>query len=332
MKKKPIIKLRSLTKKFKELVAVDSVDLSISRGEIFGLLGPNGAGKSTIIKMLCTLLKPTRGTAEINGYDIEDDKQDVRKNIGVVFQDPSVDEELTALENLHFHGKLYSMDKELINRRINMLIDLVELKDKKDILVSKYSGGMKRRLEIARGLMHKPKILFLDEPTLGLDPQTRTRLWNYIKKLNIKEKITIILTTHYMDEADKLCDRVGIIDYGKIIALDKPGALKDNLKGDTVFLGTEKQKELMNLLAKEKSINKMTMHKKSIILHIKDGETKIPKIFRIADKNNIKINSVSLNKPTLEDVFLHFTGRMIREESGENFASKVRMVRRAHGR
>lgn len=223
------IEIRGLTKEFGELKAVDSIDLSIKEGEIFGLLGPNGAGKSTTIFMLSTILNPTKGSAKVCGHDIVKERDSVRHCIGIVFQDPSLDDELTAQENLYFHGRLYGMTEEEIGAKSQEVLALVELMDRKDSLVKTFSGGMKRRLEIARGLMHHPKVLFLDEPTLGLDPQTRRHLWEYISKINEKEKMTIILTTHYMDEADYLCDRIGIIDKGKIIALDTSEKLKDVL-------------------------------------------------------------------------------------------------------
>lgn len=221
------IKTDRLTKKFGGFVAVDSVSLEIREGELFGLLGPNGAGKTTTINMLCTMLAPTSGRAFVNGFDIS--RQDsVRRSIGIVFQDPTLDDELTGKENLDFHGRVYHMPADLRAKRIKEVLALVGLTEKAHLAVKTYSGGMKRRLEIARGLMHHPKILFLDEPTLGLDPQTRRSIWQHIQRMNKEEKITIILTTHYMEEADALCDRVGIIDHGKIIALDTPRNLKHN--------------------------------------------------------------------------------------------------------
>jgi len=323
-----ILALIDLQKKFKDVLAVDKVSFEINKGEIFGLLGPNGAGKTTIIKMLCTLLNPTNGTAKVNGYDIITDRDSVRKSIGVVFQDPSTDEELTAYENLVFHGRIYGIELKEMKKRITTLLKMVELYDKKDKLVKQFSGGMKRRLEIARGLMHHPKVLFLDEPTTGLDPQTRTKIWNYIKNLNEKEDITIILTTHYMDEADKLCSKVGIIDHGKVITIDKPKDLKENLKGDTVTIGVTNPNKLKNALKDVKGINKLTCHENSCTINIKNAENSIPMLFRVAEGKNLRIESITLHKPTLEDVFLHFTGRKIREQSAEGFAAKVRMMRR----
>src|ERR671913_237979 len=228
-----LIIIKNLTKKFDKLMAVDHVSLDIHEGEVFGLLGQNGAGKTTIIHMLATLLKPTSGTAEINGYDIVKDSSKVRKNIGIVFQAPSSDDMLTGFENLKINSYLYGVPSESRINRINELLKLVGLYERKDDIVKKYSGGMRRRLEIARGLIHKPKVIFLDEPTLGLDPNSRKSMWDYIKKLVKEERITIILTTHYMEEADTLCDRIGFINKGKIIAIDTPQQLKIMIKNNS---------------------------------------------------------------------------------------------------
>ncbi|MCD4739957.1 ATP-binding cassette domain-containing protein [archaeon] len=229
-----IIETKALTKRFGDLIAVNALDLKVKKGEVFGLLGPNGAGKTTIISMLSTILTPSSGSALVSGKDVKNERNSVRKNIGIVFQDPSLDEELTGYENMDFHGRLYGMEKEQRVERIIELLELVDLIDKKDVPVKNYSGGMKRRLEIARGLLHKPKVLFLDEPTLGLDPQTRRYLWEYIQNMNKKDDVTIMLTTHYMEEADELCDRIAIIDHGKIVALDSPKNLKKKNKAETL--------------------------------------------------------------------------------------------------
>lgn len=235
-----MIETKKLTKKFGDLTAVDSIDLKVKKGEVFGLLGPNGAGKTTTISMLSTILRPTRGEATINGHDLKKNRNEVRQSIGIVFQDTTLDEELTGYENMEFHARLYGMPKQEIEKRTMELLELVELTDKRNNPVKNYSGGMKRRLEIARGLLHLPRVLFLDEPTLGLDPQTRRYLWEYIQEMNKKEEVTILLTTHYMEEADVLCDRIAIIDHGKIVALDTPKALKKKHNAETleeVFLG-----------------------------------------------------------------------------------------------
>ncbi|MEM0201149.1 MAG: ATP-binding cassette domain-containing protein, partial [Candidatus Micrarchaeaceae archaeon] len=233
------IEVESLVKKFKDLIAVNGISFKVNSGEIFGLLGPNGAGKTTTIKMLTTLVEPTSGKAKIAGFDINKDKSKVRKNIGIVFQDPSLDDKLTGRENLIFHGMLYGLDTKVMKKKISEVLKLVELEDKADIFVENYSGGMKRRLEIARGLIHQPKIIFLDEPTVGLDPQTRRKIWEYIIELNKKHKTTIILTTHYIEEADFLCRRVAFVDHGKIVALDTPEKLKNRMGGDIISLKVE---------------------------------------------------------------------------------------------
>jgi ABC-2 type transport system ATP-binding protein len=229
-----VIEVKNLTKEFNGLIAVNNISFGVQEGEIFGLLGPNGAGKTTTIKMLATLLKPTKGEAKVCGFDILKQRDEVRNSIGVVFQEPALDNRLTGYENLDFHARLYGLDSKIRKKRIKEVLTLVELEEKANVIVRNYSGGMQRRLEIARGLMHYPKVLFLDEPTLGLDPQTRHRIWDYILKLNQKEKITIILTTHYLEEADYLCQRVGIIDFGKIVALDTPQNLKNIFKKPTL--------------------------------------------------------------------------------------------------
>jgi daunorubicin resistance ABC transporter ATP-binding subunit len=233
------IKVEELLKKFNGFTAVDRISFDVSYGELFGLLGPNGAGKTTTINILSTLLKPTSGYAEVAGFDIRKRRDEVRRSIGIVFQDPTLDTKLTGKENLLFHAMLYGIKKEEAEKRMKEVLELVELEDRADTLVEKYSGGMKRRLEIARGLIHRPKVLFLDEPTLGLDAQTRRRIWDYIKKLNKETGITMILTTHYMEEADYLCDRIAIIDHGKIVAIDNPTNLKNMLGGDVVILEIE---------------------------------------------------------------------------------------------
>lgn len=229
-----MISVENLTKKFKDFTAVDDISFSVDKGEIFAFLGPNGAGKTTTIRMLTTLLKPTSGKISINGFDPQKDQDDARKSFGIVFQDPSLDEELTALENMEFHGVLYDVPKDVRRQRIEELLKIVELWDRRNELVKTFSGGMRRRLEIARGLIHHPKILFLDEPTLGLDPQTRNHIWNYIKNLNKQEQITVFFTTHYMEEAEDAVTRVAIIDHGKIISQASPAELKEKTKSSTL--------------------------------------------------------------------------------------------------
>jgi ABC-2 type transport system ATP-binding protein len=324
-----IIETNKLTRKFNGLTAVDSIDLEIKEGELFGLLGPNGAGKTTTLSMLSTILKPTSGTAKVNGFDVDTQQDDVRNSIGIVFQDPSLDEELTAYENLDFHGMIYGMPDDKRKERIKEVLELVELSEKSNMQVKTFSGGMKRRLEIARGLIHHPKILFLDEPTLGLDPQTRKNIWDHITEMNELEKITIVLTTHYMEEADSLCDKVAVIDHGKIIALDTPEKLKHSLGGDIISL--EADANLLPHLKKIKNIKKIKKMNGEMSITADDAEHIIPTIFNIAQKNKLKIHSISLRHPTLEDVFLQLTGKSIREEKASTF-DRIRMRIRSRNR
>lgn len=312
-----IIKTENLTKEFNGLTAVDNVSFSVKEGEIFGFLGPNGAGKTTTIKMLTTLLNPTKGSAEVAGFNIIKERDNVRKSVGVVFQDPALDSILTGRENLDFHARIYALDSEKRKKRINEVIKLVDLEEKMNVVVKNYSGGMKRRLEIARGLMHYPTVLFLDEPTLGLDAQTRRAIWNYIKKMNKEVGTTIFLTTHYMDEADFLCDRVGIIDHGKILIIDTTTNLKNSIGNDVITLSCSNMNILLDRLEKEPWIKNVKKHDTFIKIGVEKGEEKIPEIILIAQNLGIKIKSISVRKPTLDDVFLSFTGRTIREQELE---------------
>ncbi|MEM5773047.1 MAG: ATP-binding cassette domain-containing protein [Candidatus Aenigmatarchaeota archaeon] len=312
----------NLTKDFNGLRAVNNVSIQINQGEIFGLLGPNGAGKTTFISMLCTILKPTSGTAKVNGFDIIKEKDQVRKSIGIVFQDPSLEDRLTARENLEMHAGLYGVPKAERKKRINEVLELVGLAERQNEIVRKFSGGMKRRLEIARGLIHYPKVLFLDEPTLGLDPQTREHIWEYIKKLAERENITILLTTHYMEEADFLCNRVAIIDKGEIKVLGSPEELKKSLEGDVITLEVENDGNLEKIKDFEEVKNFHVLEKK-IHITVKDSEKFTPKLLSFAEKEGIKVNSINMRKPRLEDVFLHYTGREIREDFSEKEAFKT---------
>ncbi len=326
------IHTRNLTKKFGDLAAVDRVGLTIDRGELFGLLGPNGAGKTTLVHLLCTILPPTGGSAKVWGHSVSNGANAVRSSIGIVFQDPSLDDHLTGRENLDFHGRMYGMPKDLRNRRADELLELVELKDREKNLVSTYSGGMRRRLEMARGLMHRPKVLFLDEPTLGLDPQTRRSLWDYIQRLNRDEDVTILLTTHYMEEADYLCNRVGIMDHGQIIALDRPSRLKSRLKGDIVSLEVDRPEKFAELFKRNKLVKKVEIVEGSLRLTVTNGERSTPKLMDEVRKHKGTVRSVSIRRPTLEDVFISYTGRKIREESGDGDKEQMRMFARAQRR
>ncbi|OPY18531.1 MAG: Trehalose/maltose import ATP-binding protein MalK [Methanomethylovorans sp. PtaU1.Bin073] len=325
------IEVEKLTKEFNGFVAVDHISFSIKSGEAFGLLGPNGAGKTTTMSMLSTMLKPTSGKASVNGFDILKKEDDVRKSIGIVFQDQSLDEELTAYENMDFHGRLYRIPKDLREERIKELMKLVELDDKKDNIVKTYSGGMRRRLEIARGLLHEPRVLFLDEPTLGLDPQTRNHLWSYIDKLNKEKGITIILTTHYMEEADKLCDRIAIIDMGKIIALDTSERLKESIGGDVIEIISSEREKLHSMIKTFSWVKHVDVHNGSVTINLQNAEKHVAEIVNLASENGIEIESISIHKPTLEDVFLYYTGRTMREEEAST-KDRMRMMHRSQRR
>jgi ABC-2 type transport system ATP-binding protein len=327
------IRVESLVKTFDGFTAVDGLSFTVDTGELFGLLGPNGAGKTTTINMLSTLLRPTSGSATVAGFDVAADRDSVRKNIGVVFQEPALDGKLTGRENLEFHTMMYGIGKAERRQRIGEVLALVDLTDKAGTLVEKYSGGMKRRLEIARGLTHRPQVLFLDEPTLGLDAQTRRHIWEYIRKLNKEAGVTIILTTHYMEEADYLCGRVAIMDHGKFVALDRPGPLKDTLGGDVVSLELEGDAAaFLEELGRQGWIKRSKMHEDVLSLTMERGERRIPELVMLALEKGVTVNCVNLRKPSLEDVFLHFTGRTIREQeanaSERNRAMVIRQWRR----
>lgn len=313
----PAIETSDLVRKFDELKAVDSVSFQVEKGELFGLLGPNGAGKTTLIHMLSTMILPSGGTAKVWGVDVTKKPSRVRQDIGVVFQGTTLDDRLTGRENLDLHGRLYGLNKQMRKQRIEEVLELVELDDKADVLVRTYSGGMMRRLEIARGLMHHPRVLFLDEPTLGLDPQTRNHIWDYIRRLNREENVTIMLTTHYMEEADHLCGRIAIIDHGRIKAMDTPGRLKDALGGDVIILEVdddEAASRLGGLYDRNGRAGRVQQKDNSVLITIKDGGHQIPYILRTASDAGINVLSVDLHRPTLDDVFLSHTGRAIREE------------------
>jgi ABC-2 type transport system ATP-binding protein len=311
------IHIQNLTRQFDSLVAVDNISFDIGQGEIFGLLGPNGAGKTTTLSMLSTMLSPSSGSATINGIDIEKDPDGVRRSIGIVFQDQSLDEELTAWENMDFHGRLYRIPAATRNERITELLGLVELNDRKDSIVKTFSGGMRRRLEIARGLLHHPSVLFLDEPTLGLDPQTRNHLWTYIAALAQEKGITIILTTHYMEEADRLCNRVAIIDHGKIIAMDTPDRLKQSLGGDLVTVHSPDPAGVAGAL-QVPWVNRVETRNDAVTISLANADQYVSTIVTLLNERKIPIASIAIHKPTLEDVFLSFTGKTIREQEADS--------------
>lgn len=304
-----IIRAEGLVKKFGRFTAVNGASFSVEEGEVFGFLGPNGAGKTTTINMLCTLLRPTSGHATINGFDLRTQSSQVRQSIGLVFQDPSLDFNLTAMENLHFHAFVYNVPRSLREKRIRELLTMVELWDRRNDIVKYFSGGMKRRLEIARGLIHRPKVLFLDEPTLGLDPQTRSRIWEYISRMRSEEGLSIFLTTHYMDEAEN-ARRIAIIDNGKIIAMDTTEQLKGQVGGDIISMKTDNDKQAMDEL-KARFQLEARLDGNGIVFEVKDGGGFIP---HLLSSFQTKVLNISLRRPTLDDVFLKLTGREIRDE------------------
>jgi ABC-2 type transport system ATP-binding protein len=302
------IRVEGLEKRYGEVEAVRGVSFEVEAGEMFAFLGPNGAGKTTTISMLCTLTRPTGGRAWVGGFDVVGAPAEVRRRIGLVFQETTLDDYLTALENVRFHAELYGMPKQAESERIHQVLDMVELWDRRDSVVGTFSGGMKRRLEIARGLLHSPRVLFLDEPTVGLDPQTRAHIWTYIEELRRRERITIFLTSHYMDEAEH-CDRIAIIDHGQIVALDTPDSLKASIGQDRVEIRTADDEAAIAAL-KERLDLTAGVAEGSVRVYVEHGEEFVPRLF--ADLG-IPILSVSVAHPTMDDVFMNYTGRTIRD-------------------
>jgi len=322
-----IIQVENLVKRFGTLVAVNKISFNVAPGEIFGFLGPNGAGKTTTINILSTLTKPTSGRAVIDNFDVVRQQSKVRQSIGLVFQDPSLDERLSGLQNLRFHALVYNLSASIYQPRIEQVLKMVELWDRRNHQVDTYSGGMKRRLEIARGLLHYPKVLFLDEPTLGLDPQTRNRIWEYILELRQREGTTIFLTTHYMDEAEK-ADRIAIIDHGKLVAMDTPEELKKVVGRDIISVKTDDNDRAAEELSVRYGIE-TRQDGEGLTFEVARGEEFLPDFIK---EFNTKILSVSLRRPSLDTVFLKLTGREIREEEVKN-SFKARGRRRGfHGR
>jgi len=313
------IKVDLLSKRFQKFKALDNISFQIEEGEIFGFLGPNGAGKSTTMMILTTLLKPTSGNASVQGFDVVTQAKRVRENIGFVQQEIGVDEYLTGRENLIFQSRISQMPKEKVQSRIDEVISLVELEEKQNEAAITYSGGMRKRLDIACGLLHRPKVLFLDEPTVGLDIQTRRKIWEYIRKIHKEFEMTLFVSTHYMEEADKLCDRVGIIDYGKIQVIDTPEIMKNAMGNDTVSFslmdGIARQDELINRIEQIEFVNQVIRKQGEIIIKSSQCSEVIPKIFQTTSEMNIEINSLSLNRPTLDDVFISYTGHNLRDDT-----------------
>jgi ABC-2 type transport system ATP-binding protein len=317
------IEAEGLVKRYGDLEAVGGIDLEVRRGEIFGFLGPNGAGKSTTISMLCTLLAPTSGTARVAGVDVRDDPARVRQRIGLVFQDPSLDDQLTARENLAFHAFIYSIPASERKQRIDEMLGMMQLSERASSQVKTFSGGMKRRLEIARGMLHQPQVLFLDEPTLGLDPQTRQSIWTHLNALRANKGVTIFMTTHYMDEAE-FCDRLAIIDHGKIVALGTPDELKGMVGGDVVTITTTRTDEaalqIENLL-KVKPVRDDGY----LRMEVRNGKAFVPRLVR---QLTAPVDTVTLRRPSLDDVFLKLTGHAIRDEEAGTGEKNRAMARR----
>jgi ABC-2 type transport system ATP-binding protein len=305
---KPAVEVRGLTKKFGALEAVRGVDFTVATGETFGFLGPNGAGKSTTIKILCTLLQPTSGSARVAGHDVVAERDEVRRHIGLVFQETTLDDYLSAEQNLRFHAELYGLPISAVGERMRQVLEMVGLWDRRRGKVGTFSGGMKRRLEIARGLLHSPRVLFLDEPTIGLDPQTRRSMWSYIGELKRHEQITIFLTTHYMDEAE-YCDRIAIIDAGRIVALDTPDALKAGVAKDRVQIRTADDPAAIAALRQRFDLE-AAVHEGDVTFRVPDGASFVPRLFQ---ELGVPITSVNVSRPSLDDVFLAFTGNTIRD-------------------
>jgi len=316
------VSVRGLTKSYGEIDAVRGIDLDVAPGEVFGFLGPNGAGKSTTIKILCTLVKPTAGSAKVAGFDVATERDRVRRHIGLVFQETTVDDYLSAEMNLRFHAELYGIPSTVVRPRLQQVMEMVGLWERRSSLVQTFSGGMKRRLEIARGLMHSPRVLFLDEPTVGLDPQTRLSIWSYINQLRRTEQITIFLTTHYMDEAE-YCDRIAIIDAGKLVALDTPERLKAKIGKDRVHIRTADDTRAMDVLRDTLGVEPV-LRDGQITFSVANGEQFVPRLFA---ELGVPIASVSIARPSLDDVFLAHTGRTIRDHETEAETPMARMMR-----
>jgi ABC-2 type transport system ATP-binding protein len=325
--KETVIQASGLVKKYGDLEAVRGIDLEVHSGEIFGFLGPNGAGKSTTISMLCTLLKPTAGTASVAGINVVQDPAAVRQRIGLVFQDPSLDDQLTGRENLEFHAFIYSVPAAERRRRIDEMLELLQLSDRASSQVRTYSGGMKRRLEIARGMLHQPQILFLDEPTLGLDPQTRKSIWTHLNELRSKKGVTIFMTTHYMDEAE-YCDRIAIIDRGRIVALGTPDELKAKVGGDVVTITSSQPDEALHEIEEKLGVTP-SRDNGALRMEVPDGKKFVPRLVR---ELTVPVDTVTLRRPSLDDVFLKLTGRAIREEEAGTRDQMRAMASRWMGR
>ena len=321
-----VVEVKGLQKSYGQIRAVNGIDLAVERGEVFGFLGPNGAGKTTTISILCTLVRKTAGEAYVAGTEVDHDPSEVRRRIGIVFQDPSLDDQLTARENLELHGQIYGVPSALRKQRIDELLQVVELADRASSQVRTFSGGMKRRLEIARGVLHHPQILFLDEPTLGLDPQTRKHIWSYLQDVRKREGITLFMTTHYMDEAE-FCDRIAIIDHGKIAALGSPSELKARVGGDVVTVTTGDSAAAAREIAERFGMTPL-VDNGSLRIEVPDGAAFLPRLVR---ELTVPVQTVALSRPSLDDVFLKLTGHAIRSEAADFDKSMMRNMGRIMG-
>lgn len=324
-----IIEVRDLVKVFdKTIRAVDGVTFDVEEGEIFGFLGPNGAGKSTTINVLVTLLKPTSGSALVMGQDVVKEADKVRGTIGLVPQDLTVDDDLTGRENMILQADLYNVPKQDAKERIDNLLGLVKLEDAADRMVKTYSGGMRKRLELAEGLIHRPKVLFLDEPTLGLDIQTRSTMWEHIRDLKQKHDMTVFMTTHYLDEADSLCDRIGIIDNGRIMAMDTPSTLKRSLGGDVIQMSIDGQMDFSSILRSVANVIEVKREGSEYRVKVIRGEREMPQVLRAVTDNGGNVSTVSLQRPNLDQVFLEYTGKSLRdaEQAGSMNKTQARMA------
>jgi ABC-2 type transport system ATP-binding protein len=323
----PAITVSDLVKTYGEVRAVRGINFEVGMGEVFGFLGPNGAGKSTTINMLCTLAKPTSGHATVAGHDVVRERDDVRRNIGLVFQDPTLDGYLTAAQNLRLHAELYGVQSDLVRPRMEQVMEMVGLWDRRDGTVGTFSGGMRRRLEIARGLMHSPRVLFLDEPTIGLDPQTRRSIWSYIRELQEREEITIFMTTHYMDEAE-WCDRIAIMDHGEIVALDAPEALKATVGTDRVTIHIDDNDAAIAALREQFGVEAQ-VSEGAVVFGVPAGEEFVPRLFA---EFGLPIRSVAVSRPTLDDVFMSYTGSTIRDAEEDSSKHRNRVMMQMMGR
>jgi ABC-2 type transport system ATP-binding protein len=319
------IDVTNLTKTYGDIEAVRGVSFAVAPGEVFGFLGPNGAGKSTTINMLCTLVRPTAGSARVGGFDVATQRDAVRRHIGLVFQDPTLDGYLTASQNLRLHADLYGIDADAIPTRMRQLLEMVDLWDRRDSKVMTFSGGMKRRLEIARGLLHSPRVLFLDEPTIGLDPQTRSSIWRYLRALQEREGTTIFMTTHYMDEAE-LCDRMAIMDRGEIVVLDTPEALKASVGADRVVLGTADVAAALVALQSQFGIDAAVSSDGEVTFYVDEGEAFVPRLFG-SPGLGVAITSVAVTRPSLDDVFIRYTGTTMRDAENGVAGGRGEMAR-----